>query len=423
MHHRLPASRTLDRRDLLTMTVGSLGLSLFLPGLEPRAAARRGPERSRSLITLWLAGGASQLETWDPHPDTKIGGPETSIKTRLPGLEISSLYPRTADVIQELTVIRSLVSKEGDHARGLYMVKTGYRPDPTLTHPSLGAILTKELWDKSVEIPQHISLGGGPAPARGGFLGTRFDAFKVYEPGRGLQNLSASVQGPRQQRRLAGLDVVTRAFQRQRPVAKDRTQHQRIVRRARTMMKSQQLEAFKIERESQKTREAYGDTRFGRGCLVARRLVQQGVRAVEVTLPGWDSHVDNFTGHRTQAGTLDPALAALVRDLRDEDLLASTILLVIGEFGRTPTINPLDGRDHWPSGFSCLVGGGGLAGGRVLGQTDPEGKKRRPVDPVQVTDLYATILRQMGVAYDKEVITPIGRPMAYCEGTPLERLL
>lgn len=423
MPNAVPASNLFDRRELLATTVGSLGLSMVLPGLDSLAAAHRGPKRPRSLITLWLAGGPSQLETWDPHPHTSIGGPETAIPTRLPGLEISSLYPRTADVIQELTVIRSLISKEGDHARGLYLAKTGYRPDPTLTHPALGAILAKELWDDAIEIPQHISLGGGPVPARGGFLGTEFDAFKVYEPGRGLQNLRASVQGTRQQRRLAGLDVVTRAFQRQRPVAKNRTQHQLIIRRARSMMESQQLEAFKIENESKKTREAYGDSRFGRGCLVARRLVQQGVRAVEVTLPGWDSHVDNFTGHRTQAKVLDPALSALIRDLRENDLLASTILLVIGEFGRTPTINPLDGRDHWPSGFSCLVGGGGLARSRVVGQTDPEGKKNKPVNPIQLTDLFATILQQMGVASDKEVITPIGRPMAYCAGTPLKQLL
>ena len=166
----------LSRRDLLKAAFAS-GVSFALPGLDLRAAERRGNERQKSLIVIWLAGGASQLETWDPHPGTLIGGPTKSIKTKLPDLEIADLYPRVAEQIHELNVIRSLVSKEGDHERGTYLLKTGYRPDPTLIHPSLGAIASHELPNDQVEIPAHISLLGGQYPARGGFLGEMFDAF------------------------------------------------------------------------------------------------------------------------------------------------------------------------------------------------------------------------------------------------------
>ena len=418
-------ANALDRREWLERAFTALGLSVAFPGLDGLSANLRGPRRPTSLITLSLAGGPSQLETWDPHPGNRIGGPTRAIKTRQPGLQIAADYPRTAGVIHELSVIRSLVSLEGDHERGRYLVKTGYRPDQTLQHPSLGAILAKERWDESIEIPQHVSFGRGPAPSRGGFLGAQYDAFKIFDPGRRLNNLEPRVKPPRQRRRLEGLEFVTGTFRRGRKVATDRTQHQLTVTRALAMMNSTQLKAFRLDRddESASTVTAYGDSPFGRGCLVARRLVQAGIRAIEVTLPGWDTHTNNFEGHQQQARVLDPALAALVKDLKQHELLDSTIVLVLGEFGRPPTINPLDGRDHWPTGFSCLIGGGGLPAGRILGSTDPTGRKSQPAEPVQIADLFATILRRMGVEHDKEVVTPIGRPMAYCEGKPIPGLL
>ena len=385
----------------------------------------------KSLIVIWLGGGASQLETWDPHPDTKIGGPTKSIKTTVPGLEIADVYPRVAEQIHELNVIRSLVSKEGDHERGTYLLKTGYRPDPTLIHPSLGAIACHELPNDKLEIPAHISLLGGQWPARGGFLGEIFDAFKIYDPGNGIRNLKARVGDDRQQQRLKALDVVSKSFQAGRSVQVENTLHQLTVELALRMMTSEQLKAFEIEQEPSVIREAYGDTLFGRGCLTARRLVETGVRAVEVTLMGWDTHANNFEGHKTQAKELDPALAALIGDLKQRDLLASTLVLCIGEFGRTPRINPLEGRDHWPKGFSCLIGGGGLRSGLVIGETDTEPQSEQnankdsqsPHDPIEVPDLFATILRQLGVEFDKEVLTPIGRPMKFSSGKPIERLM
>lgn len=414
--------RRIARRDFLQLA-GALGLSFALPGLDVRAANERGQDRRKSLILVWLHGGPSQLETWDPHPGTKIGGPTTAIDTKVPGLQIAGHFPKVAEEIQHLSVIRSLVSKEGDHERGTYLLKTGFRPDPTLRHPSLGAILAHELADSKIEIPQHVSLCGSEWPGRGGYLGDEFDAFKIFDPGRNLHNMKARVGNDRQKRRLANLEVVGGAFRQGRGLQTDRTLHQHTVEHALKMMTSEQLKAFDIELEPAAVRAAYGDSPFGRGCLVARRLVEQGVRAVEVNLRGFDTHADNFEGNKSNAATLDPAFAALLHDLVERDLLQSTVVLCIGEFGRTPNINPLDGRDHWPTGFSCLVGGGGMAAGKVIGSTDPTGEKKMPADPVQVADLYATLLSVFAVDYERDNPTPIGRPMKFSDGKPLGQLL
>ncbi|HLJ12312.1 MAG TPA: DUF1501 domain-containing protein [Planctomycetaceae bacterium] len=413
---------SLTRRDALWLAAG-LGLSFALPGLDLRAAETRGGERPKSLITLWMAGGPSQLETFDPHPGPRIGGQTKAIDTKLAGLQVSHLLPQTAEQVHEMCVIRSMVSKEGDHERGTYLVKTGYRPDPTLIHPSLGAIVAHELPVAGVEIPRHISIMNSQWPSRGGFLGDDYDAFKILDPRQNLQNMKAKVDEERQIRRLNDLDVVERTFRNRRRIQSDATLHQETVRRALTMMTSEQLNAFKVENEPAEVRAAYGDTPFGTGCLIARRLVETGVRAVEVTLEGFDTHAKNFPGHVTNCAILDPAFAALIHDLKQRDLFESTVLLWIGEFGRTPAINPLGGRDHWPTGFSCVIGGGGFKSGLVIGETDPEGKKADPADPIEIYDLYATILKTLGVAYNKELTTPIGRPMALCRGKPIGRLL
>jgi hypothetical protein len=427
MHDTIRASLmdiagSFSRRDVLR-AAGALGLSFLLPPLESRAANERGTGRKKSLVTIWLEGGPSQLETWDPHPGTKIGGPTRGVATSIPGVEIADSFPAVAAELGSLSVIRSLVSKEGDHERGSYFLKTGYRPDPTLRHPSLGAILVNQLPDASLVIPQHIAIGNSQWPPRGGFMGDALDAFRIYDPGRDVPNLKAPVDVARQTRRVNNLEVVSKAFEQGRRQQVDKTLHQHMVERALAMMSSDQLRAFQIEGEPRKLRDAYGETTFGRGCLVARRLVEAGIRAIEITLSGFDTHANNFNGHRDNARVLDPALATLVRDLRERDLLQSTVVLVIGEFGRSPAINPLDGRDHWPSGFSCLIGGGGLKSGLAIGSTDPEGVEKKPHDPIEVADLFATILKTFGIDAAHEVITPIGRPMAFSSGKPIARLI
>jgi hypothetical protein len=401
----------------------ALGLSFLLPPLEARAAKERGIARKKSLITIWLEGGPSQLETWNPHPGTKIGGPTKTISTSLSGLQIADTFPQMAAEIQALSVIRSLVSKEGDHERGSYLLRTGYRPDPTLRHPSLGAILVNQLPDASIVLPQHIAIGNSNWPPRGGFLGDQFDAFRVFEPGQPVPNLGSRVPTTRQKQRLANLEVVSKTFEKGRRRQVERTLHQHTIEHALEMMSTDQLRAFQIDSEPKKLRDAYGNTPFGRGCLVARRLVETGVRAIEVALTGFDTHANNFNGHRDNARILDPAFATLLRDLRERDLLHSTVVLCIGEFGRSPAINPLDGRDHWPSGFSCLIGGGGFKSGLLIGSTDPAGVKKEPADPIEVADLFATLLRAFDIDPAHEVITPIGRPMAFSKGKPIARLL
>jgi hypothetical protein len=415
-------SGCVDRRRWIFAS-SALGLSLCLPPLSARAAARRGRERPTALVAIWLAGGPSQLETFDPHPGTRIGGPTQDISTRLPGVRIAREFPRLADLMDRFSLVRSLVSKEGDHERGLYAIRTGYRPDPTLVHPAIGAVVAHELPAPGLELPRFIALGDGQNPSRGGYLGATLDPYRVVVPGRSGQNLEPHVSGDRQERRLAALATLTRSFEAGRVEAVRRTLHEHTLGEAITLMGSEQLEAFAVTAEPQAVRDAYGDTPFGRGCLVARRLVETGVRSVEVTLGGFDTHVENFSGHATQAAVLDPALSALVADLEDRDLLASTTVLVCGEFGRTPAINPLDGRDHWPHGFSCLLAGGGVAAGRLVGATDPEGREKMPSDPVEIADLSATVLAALGIDFAREVSTPIGRPMRLSPGRPQSRLL
>lgn len=411
-----------SRRHFLRIAAG-VSLSLALPALEGRAVEARGNERPKSFILVWLGGGPSQLESWDPHPGTGIGGETKSIKTAMPGVEISNFYPKMADELASLCLIRSMVSKEGDHERGSYLLKTGYRPEQAVVHPSLGAIITHELPAAGVEIPRHLSIVSSQWPARGGFLGNEYDAFQLPDPSASLTNVKALAEGERQTKRLDSLAMVEKAFRKGRRNSVAATLHEETVRRALTMMSSEQLKAFDVDLEPAEVRAAYGNSAFGRGCLIARRMVEAGVRSIEVNLEGFDTHANNFEGQKVQAGILDPALAALVKDLRERDLLDSTVLLCIGEFGRTPNINPFGGRDHWPTGFSALVGGGGFQKGLLIGETDPEGKETTPKDPIEVQDLYATILKTLGVNHRREVTTPIGRPIRLSEGSPLDRLL
>jgi hypothetical protein len=298
-------------------------------------------------------------------------------------------------------------------------VKTGYRPDPVLRHPALGAIITHELPNPDLEIPRFIALGNNPWPSRGGYLGARYDAFHVSDP---LSNRHRSQSNPRRERRIRNLNVLDQTFLQGRQVGVEETLHEEHVRTVLRMMTSQQLTALDFASEPSEVQEAYGDSDFGQACLIARRLIETGVRVVEVTLSGWDTHEDNFTRVGELAARLDGPLSALIADLVQRDLLASTVVLCLGEFGRTPKINPRDGCDHWPTGFSCLVGGGGLRAGQVLGATDPAGVQREPQNPVQISELYATILTTMGIDPAHQVITPIGRPMKYCEGAALARL-
>ena len=416
-----------SRRTLLRGATAA-GVSWLTPLADILAAeAEKAPKGkpAKSLILLWLGGAASQLDTFDPHPTTKIGGGVKVIDTAIKGVQFAAGLEQTASVMGDVSLIRSMVSKEGDHERAFYNIKTGYRPDPTLIHPSIGAVMCHELPEARIEIPTHVSILPNQWPARGGYFGAQFDAFQMYDPKGSIPDVKARVSDERLQKRMESLGVVEKAFAAGRLTNLDqqKTLHQLSIERAWKMMTSEQLNAFDVSQATAAERDAYGDTAFGRGCLAAVRLIQAGVRCVEVTLNGWDTHANNLEGQASQVKILDAAFASLIRDLKRHNLLSSTVVVCGGEFGRTPKINNLGGRDHWPTGFSMLVAGGGFAGGRVIGATDPEGVKKDPEKPVFVEDLHATVLDLFGIDYAKELMTPVGRPMALSKGDVVEGLL
>jgi hypothetical protein len=296
----------------------------------------------------------------------------------------------------------------------------------------LGAILCHHYQrSDTVEIPRHVSILPGQWPARGGYLGAKFDAFKVYDPQGPVPDVSATVSDDRFKQRVADLAIVETEFARGRlkQLEGNRTLHTATTDAALKMMSSDQLKAFDVKQATAEWRRAFGDTPFGRSCLAAARLISVGVRCVEVTLDGWDSHIDNHEIHQTRAKTLDPAFAALLRYLKEHQLLDSTIVLWGGEFGRTPKINPVGGRDHWPHGFTMALAGGGIRGGRVIGETSPSPPNDSKdwtqfvKDPRQIADIHSTVLHALGVGFDEELQTPIGRPMKRSEGKVISELL
>jgi hypothetical protein len=425
LHHC--TSTTSNRRQFLktTAAAGMTWLNPLANQLALCAENDASQVRGKAIILLWMAGGPSQLETFDPHPSQKGSEGVKKISTTVKNLQIAQGMEAVAETMHDVSLIRSMISQEGDHERAVYNVKTGYRPNPTVVHPSLGSIICHELPQNAVEIPRHVSILPNEWPARGGYLGAALDAFQIGDPGERIPDVISPVAKERLKQRLDGLDVVERAFLNGRDPkwVASHTRHRATIEEALRMMDSQQIKAFDVNLATEAERKAYGDTEFGRGCLAARRLVETGVRCVEVTLSGWDSHVNNQETQSKRIATLAPALAALIHDLKERELLDNTIVLCGGEFGRTPELNPLEGRDHWPHGFSFLIGGGGIAGGKVIGATDPEGISKKPENPVRVEDLHATIQHSLGIDPEKEIITPVGRPIFLSEGNVVNELL
>jgi len=425
-------SAHLSRRNLLTTASGSLFLSPLAKILAAGESTKSGdPSRPLSIILLWLEGGASQFETFDPHPGGKIGGEVRAIATSAGGIEIADTLPQLAEQLHHGSLIRSVTSKEGDHERAVYNIKTGYRPDPTLIHPSIGAIVCHND-DIGSDIPRHVSIMPGNSPARGGYLGAKYDAFKIYDPANPVPDVAKRVDQQRYDERIGDLmNIAEKKFSRRRLINADaqRTLHAATTQRALTMMSSDQLNAFDVMQEFRDVRDGFGDTPFGRGCLAAIRLIEVGVRCVEVTLGGWDSHINNHSLQSAACGSLDPAAASLLRMLAERDLLKTTLVVIGGEFGRTPEFNPAGGRDHWPHGFSMMLAGCGIRKGHVHGATagDADYDSEKPAsgvsDPVTVSDLHATMLKTMGVDFHKQLETPIGRPMFISEGKPIDAVL
>jgi hypothetical protein len=429
------SSLQLSRRELLRLSwAGVLGVSSsgWLERLA--AAAAKNPERKRACILLWMNGGPAQTDTFDLKPGHANGGPFKEIDTTVPGLRISEHLPMLARQAKHLALVRSMTSREGDHTRATYYLRTGYRPEGAIQYPPIGASLSKELGGLEAALPGFVSIAPdlttSPATFTPGFLGPEYaplivgnqaaanrpmaDLDKVFR----VQDLRPS--GAIQQEQVDARVELLKGFQ-ENFVAKHPSvptlSHQAAYDRAVRLMRTSAAKAFDLDEEKAKLRDRYGRNLFGQGCLLARRLVERGVPFVEVTLnnaPGapnaWDTHGQNFEQVKRLCEVLDPAWATLLEDLEQRGLLDTTLVVWMGEFGRTPRINAQQGRDHFPNAWSTVLCGGGIKGGTVHGKTSPDGMTTKD-GPVTVPDFLATVAKALGIDPTTQNISNIGRPI------------
>ncbi len=424
---------SLSRRDWLRLTsAGAVGGSMagWFEALAGEAAAS--PERRRSCILLWMSGGPSQLDTFDLKPGHENGGPFKEAATSTAGLHICEHLPGLAKRSEQLAIVRSMTSKEGDHAQATQFVHTGYLPRGPIRYPTLGSLVAKELGAASAELPSFVSIAPfralSPASYSAGFLGPQFAPLIVgAQAAGGETSVDASLnvedlEPPRRldiktaDGRLALLESLNDRFVGEHgdlPAIGHTTAYARAVR----LMHSAAGSAFKLDQEPAALRDRYGRNRFGQGCLLARRLVEQGVPFVEVALGGlgdatlgWDTHAENFDTVRKLCQVLDPAWSTLMDDLAERGLLESTLIVWMGEFGRTPKINPGGGRDHHPQAWSAVLSGGGIRGGQAHGSTSADGSAVAE-HPVSVPDLLATVCHALGIDPQKQNDSNLGRPI------------
>lgn len=413
----------LTRRNLLRAGVTS-GLGLVVSSWLERAALADTPAKAgkaKSVILLYMNGGPSHIDTWDPKTG-KVAGPAKSIKTNVPGVMISEHMPQLARMTNKLAIVRGMTSKEGNHQRAQYLLRTGYSPNPTVAHPSLAAWVAKRFGEPATGLPGSVSIGGPSIGA--GFFGVQYGPFVVQTPGQLPQNVEygPGVDGARFEARKGLLDGLDSGFAAQTGDVKVDGRRQ-LYGKADRLMHASALKAFDASEETEAVRAPYGDTPFGRGCLTAARLVASGVRFVEVTLDGWDTHTDVFDRTKKLMGTLDPAMSALLDDLQRRGIADSTLVVWMGDFGRTPNINGNGGRDHFPNAWSAVLAGAGIRGGVVHGETDADGAKVVK-DAVTVPNLLATIATTLGMDPADMVQSPAGRPIALTDGgTPVKALL
>ena len=405
----------MNRRDFIKIGAGGILGAMLSRGFKARASTTA---RAQACIVLWLNGGPSHTDTFDLKAHSKF----KPLATRVAGLSLSEHLPRLAEQAHRLAVVRSMTSREGNHERAQSLLHTGYVPNPTIAYPSLGAWTSEELAGTSSDLPAFVAISGPSAGA--GFLGVQHGPFVVPNPKEPPLNTSypKNVDFDRFARRKAALESLEARFAVETgdpKVAARRATYDKAVR----MMYSSRLRAFDIGEEAQSVRDAYGTHNFAAGCLMARRLVEAGVRYVEVVLDGWDTHKDNFGRVRELSGVLDGAFSALLAELAARNLLDRTLIVCMGEFGRTPKINENDGRDHHPQAWSAVLAGGGIRGGVVHGETDGEGAKVVG-KPVGVPDLFATMATLLGLDPEKQMRTPVGRPIAITDGgAPIRELM
>jgi hypothetical protein len=375
-----------------------------------------------------MPGGPSQIDTFDPKPGHANGGPVKAIETSVAGILISELLPKLARQAQHMAILRSMSTKEGDHSRAMLHLRTGYTPGGPVRYPTLGSLLSKELGSGEAEIPNYVSIASNRSPSPGafspGYLGPRHAPLEVGSGGS-LRDANLTVtnldeaEGVSEEQRDARrrLWLLSEAeFNLSRPGTVTQS-HSEAYLAAQKLLRSRAHGAFELDQEPVTLREAYGRNKFGQGCLLARRLVERGVPFVEVALAGegnqalaWDTHVNNFENVRRLCDLLDAAWATLLADLDQRGLLESTLVVWMGEFGRTPQINRTQGRDHYPQAWSTVLCGGGVRGGQVIGSTSEDGMQVRE-RPIRVGDLMATICRALGVDPLNQNMSNVGRPI------------
>ncbi|HEV3168078.1 MAG TPA: DUF1501 domain-containing protein [Isosphaeraceae bacterium] len=436
--HRTSAPSELTRRHLFRLAAAGVAATSTSGWIETLAdATANDPKRQRACILLWMNGGPSQMDTFDLKPGHANGGPYKAIDTAVPGIQISEHLPKLAKLMKDIVLVRSMSTKEGDHTRATFNLRTGYLPQGQVQYPSLGSLVAKELAKPDLELPNFVSIAPfrilSPAAYGAGFLGHEYAPLIVGENGYGAAQQGANAyeaalkvkdldlpEGINLKRSDARLDVLgglneefVAAHSGSSPQG-HRTAYERAVK----LMRSASVKAFNLDEESKALRDAYGRNQFGQGCLLARRLVERGVPFVEVTLGGieggqvlgWDTHVQNFDFVKKLSGELDAGWSALMEDLRKRGLLDTTLIVWMGEFGRTPKINNNAGRDHFPNAWSTVLAGGGLKGGQVIGRTSADGTKVED-RAVTVPDFLATVCLALGIDPRTQNVSNVGRPI------------
>lgn len=406
--------RGMSRRHFMQHLAGASSLAgpalALTHSLRANAAALK--RDHKACILLWMGGGPPTIDMWDMKPGGTTGGKFKPIATAGAG-QINELLPMVAKQMDHLSIIRSMSTREADHTRGTYYLHTGFVPNPNVIHPGYGSVVAHELAAQTaaLEIPPFVSVGG--ASEGPGFLGMAYAPFQVDSNGR-VRDLDTPADKARMSDRMQLLGMLERRFIDQNR-GSAAAEHAKVLKSTIELMSSQQMEAFKVDSEPTAMKERYGATGFGRGCLMARRLVETGVPFVEVQLGGWDLHQNCFTTLETKLPELDQAMSALVEDLDQRGLLDDTLVLWMGEFGRTPRINENAGRDHWARSWSVVLGGGGLPGGKVIGATNEDGTAVT-TEPYSSEDLMATVCQAMGISLETVFTASNGRPMKIANG-------
>jgi hypothetical protein len=433
----------LSRRDLLRLSaVGAIGYSYsgWMQALAEDTAGSR--QRRRACILLWMNGGPSQMDTFDLKPGHANGGPYRAIATTAPGVRISEHLPRLARQMHHAAIIRAMSSREGDHGRGTYLMHTGYLPQGPVQYPTFGSLVAREIGDDEAPLPSFVSIAPfrqfNSAAYASGFLGPQYAPLLVgenanpFNPNNGQMDVAQLLRVPdllappevNSDHFDSRLDLLTQMqsdFARNHPSIAARSHHTAYTRAVR-LMRTAARDAFNLDDEAPALRDSYGRSLFGQSCLLARRLVERGVPFVEVNLgavpqnpAGWDTHGQNFDNVRRLSEVLDPAFASLLADLNDRGLLDETTVVWMGEFGRTPRINPQQGRDHFPNAWSTVIAGGGVRGGQAFGRTSTDGMTVDGPRPIGTRDFLATVCKSLGIDHTRQNMSNAGRPIRIVE--------